>query len=152
MQSLPTLVLSHGNLDTMQRFVERLVAKAKGKRQKIKGKWLSAFCLCLLPFAFCLLPCLGPVAPAAPASEVHLAVLVIFDQLRGDYLSRWDELFGKDGFHRLEREGAWFQNCHYSYSNTLTGAGHASLATGTWPAKHGIIGNEWYDRAEGDVV
>ncbi len=136
----------------MQRFVERLVAKAKGKRQKIKGKWLSAFCLCLLPFAFCLLPCLGSVAPAAPASDVHLAVLVIFDQLRGDYLSRWDELFGKDGFHRLEHEGAWFQNCHYSYSNTLTGAGHASLATGTWPAKHGIIGNEWYDRSEGDVV
>ena len=58
---------------------------------------------------------------------------VVFDQLRGDYLERWDDLFGDGGFRRLEHEGAWFQNCHYPYANTVTGAGHASVATGCSP-------------------
>jgi hypothetical protein len=82
-----------------------------------------------------------------PAGPPRLAVLVYFDQLRGDYLARWDELYGPDGFRRLEREGAWFQNCHYPYANTVTGAGHASVATGCSPDAHGIVGNDWYDRA-----
>ncbi len=92
-------------------------------------------------------------AEAEKASPpIRLAVLVVFDQLRGDYLQRWDELYGDDGFHRLEREGVWFQNCHYPYAGTLTGPGHASLATGTSPDRHGIIFNEWYDRKESDEV
>jgi hypothetical protein len=85
--------------------------------------------------------------PVTESPRPRLAVLVIFDQLRGDYLERWDELFGRDGFRRLEHDGAWFQNCHYPYANTVTGAGHASVATGCSPQTHGIIDNEWYDRA-----
>jgi predicted AlkP superfamily pyrophosphatase or phosphodiesterase len=84
--------------------------------------------------------------PVAETAGPRLAVLVYFDQLRGDYPSRWNDLFGDDGFHRLEHEGAWFQDCHYDYANTVTGAGHASVATGCTPDVHGIIGNDWYDR------
>jgi hypothetical protein len=84
--------------------------------------------------------------PAALPPGPRLAVLVYFDQFRGDYPERWHELFGPDGFRRLAREGAWFQDCQYDYANTVTGAGHASVATGCPPAVHGIIGNEWYDR------
>ncbi|HZU36489.1 MAG TPA: alkaline phosphatase family protein, partial [Gemmataceae bacterium] len=73
-------------------------------------------------------------------------------QMRGDYLTRWHDLFGKDGFRRLENEGAWFQNCNYPYANTVTAAGHASLLTGTTPAHHGIIGNDWYDRSTRTIV
>src|SRR5438270_23085 len=53
----------------------------------------------------------SPPKPPAPA-PVKLAVLVVFDQLRGDYLTRWDDLFEEGGFRRLDRDGAWFQNCH----------------------------------------
>jgi hypothetical protein len=74
-----------------------------------------------------------------------LVVLVVFDQLRGDYLQRWQGLFGDGGFRRLCEEGAWFQNCHYPYSATFTGPGHASLGTGCSPDRHGIIANDWYD-------
>ncbi len=88
-----------------------------------------------------------PPSPPAADGPVRLAVLVYFDQLRGDYLQRWDGLFGDEGFHRLEREGAWFQNCHYPYADTVTAAGHASVAAGCDPAKHGVIANEWYDPA-----
>src|SRR5262249_36399004 len=52
-------------------------------------------------------------------------------------------------FHRLEKDGAWFQNCHYPYSDTVTAVGHASVATGCSPPTHGIIANDWYDRAAG---
>src|SRR5882724_8123219 len=57
-----------------------------------------------------------------------LVVLVVFDQLRGDYPKRWEELYGDGGFKRLMKEGAWFTDCHYPYAYTLTAPGHASLA------------------------
>jgi protein involved in polysaccharide export with SLBB domain len=55
----------------------------QGKRQKAKGKSaLRSFSVCLLPFAFCLLPCLGgcaaltnPVANGVPASLVPSELL-----------------------------------------------------------------------------
>jgi hypothetical protein len=87
------------------------------------------------------------VAEPHRAEKPRLVVLVYFDQLRADYLTRWDKLFGDGGFHRLEKDGVWFQNCHYPYSDTVTAAGHASVATGCSPRTHGIIANEWYDRA-----
>jgi predicted AlkP superfamily pyrophosphatase or phosphodiesterase len=90
-----------------------------------------------------------PTTPQTPPPSPRLAVLVVFDQLRGDYLERWDDLYGDDGFHRLEKEGAWFQNCHYPYASTLTGCGHASLATGCSPDINGIITNDWL---EGDKL
>src|SRR5262245_19272271 len=89
---------------------------------------------------------------AADTGRPRLAVLVYFDQLRGDFLTRWDSLFVEGGFHRLEGEGVWFQNCHYPYALTVTGAGHASVATGCSPRKHGIVGNEWYDRDANTAV
>jgi hypothetical protein len=84
-----------------------------------------------------------------PPAKVRLAVLIVVDQLRGDYLTRWNHLFGDRGFRRMAREGTWYQNCYYPYASTVTAAGHASLATGTCPDVHGIIGNDWYDRASG---
>src|SRR5439155_14867564 len=106
-----------------------------------------------------LLSCLFLVllAPLAVGEEptkpqTKLAVLVVFDQMRGDYLTRWDTLFDDGGFHRLEKEGAWYQNCHYPYAHTVTGAGHASILTGCTPMTHGIVANEWFDRAAGEEV
>jgi hypothetical protein len=97
-------------------------------------------------------PAAGVSNPAAEADRPRLAVLVVFDQLRADYLTRWESLFGESGFHRLQRDGAWFQECYYPYANTVTGAGHASLMTGCSPNRHGIVGNEWYDAAAGRTV
>jgi predicted AlkP superfamily pyrophosphatase or phosphodiesterase len=85
-------------------------------------------------------------------TKPRLAVLVVFDQMRGDYLTRWEKLYGEGGFRRLQKEGAWYKNCHYPYAGTLTAPGHASLATGTSPYKHGIIANEWWDRSSGKIV
>src|SRR5262249_15887378 len=90
--------------------------------------------------------------PAGPPQSPRLVVLVVFDQMRAHSLTRWQDLFSRGGFRRLQEGGAWFQNCHYPYAFTVTGAGHASLVTGCSPHVHGIIGNEWYDRAAGKPV
>lgn len=81
-----------------------------------------------------------------------LAVLVVFDQMRGDYPQKWRELFSSGGFARVEKEGVWFTNCHYPYANTMTAAGHASMVTGCPPAEHGIVANSWYDRSKRDSL
>jgi Type I phosphodiesterase / nucleotide pyrophosphatase len=88
----------------------------------------------------------------ATRQPARLAVLVVFDQMRGDYLFRWESLFGEGGFRRIQHDGASFQNCHYPYAFTVTGAGHASLATGAAPRTHGIVGNDWYERSTGEEV
>jgi hypothetical protein len=91
--------------------------------------------------------------PDEPAAETpKLAVLIAFDQMRGDYLLRWHDLLGEGGVKRIESEGAWFTNCHYPYAYTLTAPGHASMSTGTSPYRHGIIANDWYDRAHAETV
>jgi predicted AlkP superfamily pyrophosphatase or phosphodiesterase len=116
------------------------------------GRLLAVFCL----FALAIIPacvCATPsVAQEKDGDKPKLAVILVFDQFRGDYLMRWDEQLTEGGFHRLEKDGAWFQNCHYPYAHTVTGAGHASLVTGCSPDRHGIVHNDWFDRETGESV
>jgi predicted AlkP superfamily pyrophosphatase or phosphodiesterase len=73
------------------------------------------------------------------------------DQMRAEYLdvfrTHWEQ-----GLRTLVREGAVFPNAAYPYANTVTCAGHATVATGTFPHTHGIIGNSWWDRDRGVAV
>jgi arylsulfatase A-like enzyme len=102
----------------------------------------------------CLLLLLSAVAaPAAQsAAPPRLVVVVVIDQFRGDYLARFQTEFSPDGFGRLLREGANFTSCYFPYAGTETGPGHATLATGTTPNRHGIAGNGWYDFVKGKEV
>ena len=84
--------------------------------------------------------------------KVKLAVLVVFDQMRGDYIVRWKSHFPPGGFRRLMDDGCWFSQCYYPYATTTTGPGHASILCGTTPAVTGIINNDWYDRSAGTMV
>jgi hypothetical protein len=93
-----------------------------------------------------------PPGGSPPAHPPKLVVLVVFDQMRGDYPSRWAELYGPDGFERIKKEGIWFSDCHVPYACTSTGPGHASLSTGAPPSVHGIVENEWYDRKAAALV
>jgi len=81
-----------------------------------------------------------------------LAVLVVFDQLRADYLERWAEYFGPGGFERVKKQGTWFTQVHVPYACTSTGPGHASVVTGAPPSVTGIVENEWWDRRVGERV
>ena len=50
------------------------------------------------------------------------------------------------GLRRLMDRGAVFTEAAYPYAATLTCAGHATIATGAFPAVHGMSGNDFYDR------
>ncbi|MDY0082566.1 MAG: alkaline phosphatase family protein [Ignavibacteriaceae bacterium] len=75
-----------------------------------------------------------------------LVVGIVVDQMRYEYLYRFYQFYGDDGFKRLMNEGSNFTFAHYNYELTSTALGHASIYTGTTPFYHGIIGNTWYDR------
>lgn len=75
-----------------------------------------------------------------------LVVGIVVDQMRHEYLYRFGGKFSEGGFKRLMNDGFVVKNGHYNYAPTVTGPGHASVYTGTTPAMHGIIANEWYDK------
>jgi predicted AlkP superfamily pyrophosphatase or phosphodiesterase len=81
-----------------------------------------------------------------------LVVGIVVDQMRYDYLYKYADRYSNNGLKRLMREGMNCQDNHYNYAPTVTAAGHASVYTGTVPAVHGIVGNEWTDVASGKKV
>ncbi len=91
-----------------------------------------------------------PPAQQADATRPPKLVLQLtVDQLRGDLLRRHATALGEGGFRRLMARGAVFANAHHDHANTETIVGHATLATGSHPSTHGMIGNLWMDRDSG---
>jgi len=74
----------------------------------------------------------------------RLVVGIVVDQMRWDYLPRYYDQFGDDGFKRLIEEGYSCDNCLINYLPTVTAIGHTSVYTGTTPALHGICGNDFF--------
>lgn len=75
-----------------------------------------------------------------------LVVGIVVDQMRYDYLSKFNSLYAENGFNKLMRDGSNFTFAHFNYIPTYTGPGHASIYTGTTPYFNGIISNSWYDK------
>jgi predicted AlkP superfamily pyrophosphatase or phosphodiesterase len=82
----------------------------------------------------------------AQNTQPKLVVGIVVDQMRQEYLYRFESKFGEGGFRRLMGNGFMLTNAHYNYVPTYTGPGHASIYSGTTPATHGIIGNDWWDK------
>jgi predicted AlkP superfamily pyrophosphatase or phosphodiesterase len=78
--------------------------------------------------------------------QPKIVVGIVVDQMRYDYLNRYWNKFGNDGFKKLVSNGFNCKNTHYNYVPTYTAPGHASIYTGTTPENHGIIANDWYDK------
>lgn len=87
-----------------------------------------------------------PSTRAADAHRPRLVLLIAVDQFRHDYLERFGDLFGNNGFKRLLREGAVWEQANYDHTPTYTAPGHATMMTGAYPAETGIVGNEWIER------
>ena len=75
-----------------------------------------------------------------------LVVGIVIDQMRWDYLYRFNELYSSNGFNRLLRQGFSCDNTLIPYMPTYTAPGHTCVYTGSVPAIHGIVGNNWYDK------
>lgn len=75
-----------------------------------------------------------------------LVVGIVVDQMRYDYVYRYWDKYGANGFKKMVNEGFFCKNTHYNYVPTYTGPGHASIYTGSTPSGHGIVANDWYNR------
>ncbi|MCD6017924.1 MAG: alkaline phosphatase [Bacteroidetes bacterium] len=84
--------------------------------------------------------------------QPKLVVGIVIDQMRQDYIYRYWNKFGNGGFKKIINEGFFYKNAHYNYVPTYTGPGHASIYTGTSPATHGIIGNDWFVKETGKMT
>ncbi|WP_439152880.1 alkaline phosphatase PafA [Winogradskyella sp.] len=98
------------------------------------------------------------IIPATKITEAEtnvkpkLIVGIVVDQMRYDYLTRFENKFGEGGFKRMMQEGFNCKNNHFNYVPTYTGPGHASVYTGTTPKYHGVISNNWYDKEIKETV
>ena len=79
-------------------------------------------------------------------TKPKLVIGIVVDQMRYDYLTRFQEKYSEGGFKRLLKNGYSLENAHYNYIPTYTAVGHTSIYTGTTPVNHGIIANTWYDK------
>lgn len=92
-----------------------------------------------------------PLASRALAQGPKLVVFISVDQMRGDYIDKFQHQWTA-GLKRLVSDGAWFRQADYPYYNTVTCAGHASMSTGTVPAVHGMVLNQWWERDNSRLV
>lgn len=100
-----------------------------------------------------ILVCLLAVASllAADPPKPKLVLTIVIDQFRYDYLTRFRSEY-HSGFARLLTQGAVFTNARYEHFPTVTAVGHSTVLSGATPSISGIIGNDWYDRAEKKTV
>lgn len=75
-----------------------------------------------------------------------LVVGIVVDQMRWDFLYRYANRYTSGGFKRMLREGYSCENTMIPYTPTVTACGHTCVYTGSVPAVHGIVGNNWYSR------
>src|SRR5210317_1594172 len=95
----------------------------------------------------------GLMLPASAADKKPKLVLQItVDQLRGDVTMRYKDRFGQGGFRYLLEKGTHYNNANYQHANTETAVGHATLATGADPSRHGIVANDWINQKTGAFV
>jgi len=112
---------------------------------------LSILRLCAGLFAAALLGACA-TAPDPVAQKPRLIVFLVVDGLPQYQLIGYRDQLAPDGFARFLDRGAWFADARYAHAFTVTGAGHAVMLTGAYPHRTGIIGNDWRDRASGELV
>src|SRR6202035_3990581 len=126
-----------------------------------RRKCLVRIALAICSLAACVPSLLGQTpTPARPKAALatkaaplrpKLVVLLVVDQMRGDYV---DKFLGQwaGGLKRLVDEGAWFRDAAYPYAATETCVGHSTISTGAFPATHGMVANAWWDRETQKMV
>jgi predicted AlkP superfamily pyrophosphatase or phosphodiesterase len=113
--------------------------------------------LAICTFAAVLLAaCAGApdTSASAPGSAPRpkLVVLLVVDGLPQRQVLDYRDQLAPDGFVRFLERGAWFANAHYGHAFTVTAAGHATMLTGAYPHRTGIIGNDWRDPLTAEPV
>ena len=89
----------------------------------------------------------------AQVQRPKLVVGIVVDQMRWDYLQRYNDRYSPNGgFKRLMNKGFNCNSTMIPYTPTYTACGHASIYTGSVPSIHGITGNNWFDNKKQQYV
>ncbi len=86
------------------------------------------------------------------AGKPRLVVFFVVDGLPQRQVLDYRDQLGPDGFARFLDRGTWFSDAHYGHAFTVTAAGHATMLTGAYPHRTGIVGNDWRDRTTASLV
>ena len=97
-------------------------------------------------------PAVTPTSNTTIRSKPRLILQITVDALRSDLPKRYAHMLGDGGFRYFMEQGVDYTNAHYQHANTETIVGHVSLATGSVPAAHGMVGNVWFDREKGRLT
>ncbi|MEO8764303.1 MAG: alkaline phosphatase PafA [Ginsengibacter sp.] len=114
------------------------------KKDMVKSICMSIWVLCISISSF------GQKSKVS--SHPKLVIGLVIDQMRWDYLYRYYDLYSANGFRRLIEKGFSCENAFIPYVPTYTAPGHTCVYTGSVPAIHGIVGNNWYDAEAGKDV
>jgi predicted AlkP superfamily pyrophosphatase or phosphodiesterase len=100
----------------------------------------------LAAVSFFAIPAAEAIAQAADGTPT-LVVMIVVDQLGGGMLDRYEPALTAGGFRRFMDEGRRYTQASHAHGMPETAPGHATLATGVFPARHGIVANSWHQRA-----
>ena len=116
-------------------------------------KFLPSTGLARLVLSCALVAALASCANAAEQiAKPKLLVFLVADGLPQRQITSYRDQLAPDGFARFLERGNWFSEAHYGHSFTVTAAGHATMLTGAYPHRTGIIGNDWRDPQTGALV
>ena len=76
----------------------------------------------------------------------RLIVNITIDQLNADYIDAFSPFFKAAGFQKLMQEGKTYEVASCPFTPVSVPSSIATIATGTTPFHHGIIGSQWIDR------
>lgn len=95
---------------------------------------------------------ISTISATAQNNKPKLVVGLVIDQMRWDYLYKYNNLYSANGFKRLLRQGFSNENAMIPYTPTYTAVGHTCVYTGSIPAITGIVSNYWFDKATSRTV
>lgn len=81
-----------------------------------------------------------------PPKKPKLIIGIVIEQMKPEFIYRYWNKFGEDGFKRLFYQGTSFKYANYNYLLTQTAPGLTTIVTGCNPSQHGIISDEWVTR------
>ncbi|OYT90979.1 MAG: alkaline phosphatase [Burkholderiales bacterium PBB3] len=91
----------------------------------------------------------APTPAPTSAQRPKLVVFIAIDGLPQRQVLNYRDQLAPDGFARFLERGTWFANAHYAHGFTITCPGHATMLSGAYPHRSGIIGNDWRDAQTG---
>ena len=111
----------------------------------------------LIPMICNAAPIEGPGKKSFNARP-RLILSLVIDQFRADTLPRFKERLlparqangSPGGLRYLMEMGAYFPYARYEILQSMTGPGHATILTGSYPYQNGIAANDWYDDIKRD--